>query len=460
MTHIVFLTLFLGLTSGTHPVELNVAGPVAAVELTLDGRNLTTLRQPPWFHVVPFGDDLRPHELVARALDADGRELARARQWINLPRPPAVVELILEEDALARPAAARVAWQSLTGERPAEIRLTLDGTPLAVDAQGRAPLPGLDLAVPHVLSAELRFAAEGTARRDVAFGGDWGAAISTGLTAVPVRLERPSREPSLAQLQQWLTAGEAPARVAALEEGPAEVLIVRALAAREAARKLGGGKGTGDVRASAGPVPTFNSPDDWQASQRYADSLRHELRLGAADRVRFLWPTAKTAASAILPTELFAGSREFGGDDGGLHWLLTQVYHPLELDVGQRFADAVAVAGLQAAGSNGRRAVVLVLGGDCSDASRYAPAEVRRYLAAIRVPLYVWSLADPAACPAVAAWGRAEGIATLPALRRAFLRLQEDLAAQRIVWIEGQLAPQAIGFLPGAGIAEVATPSR
>jgi hypothetical protein len=200
--------------------------------------------------------------------------------------------------------------------------------------------------------------------------------------------------------------------------------------------------------------------DDYQSALRYADDLRHDMRLGPEDRLRFLWPTAKSAAAATLPTELFAASQEFTAEDGGLHWLLTQVYHPLELAVGQRFADAAAVAGLQAAAGNRRRAVVVVLGGDCADASRYSPAAVRGYLAAIRVPLHVWSLAKPRDCPALAAWGEVEDISALPLLRRAAKRLREELEAQRIVWIEGQHPPQAVALAPGAGLLEVAPVAR
>jgi hypothetical protein len=455
MTQIAFLTLFLGLTSGIHPVEVTVAGPVDAVELLLDGQRVATLRQLPWRHQVEFGARLAPHELVARALDAQGRELARAGQWINLPRPPAEVEVLLEADVDGRPLAAHLAWESLTGARPEDVRLALDGQALAVDARGRAALPRLDLQATHVLSAELRFAAEGTARRDVAFGGEWGATVSS-LTAVPVRLARPGHEPSLEQLQAWLSAAGRPARVVAVEEGPAQVIVVRALAAREAARRLGGGKRRGAM-AAGGAVPTFNSSVDWQSAQQYADDLRHEMRLGRDDRLRFLWPTAKSATAATLPTELFAGSREFTAEDGGLHWLLTQIYHSLETETGQRFADAAAVAGIQAAAGNRRRAVVVVLGGDCADASRHDPAAVRGYLAAIRVPLYVWSTADLRHCPAAAAWGGAEPIYPLPNLRRAANRLREELAAQRIVWIEGQQPPQAVTLAAGAGVTEVAS---
>ncbi len=393
---------------------------------------------------------------MARALDGEGREAARAHQWVNLPRRPAEVEVMLETGREGRPVAARLVWDSLTGERPTAVRLAVDGRPLAVDAKGRALLPQLDPLAAHVLSVELDFASEGTARRDVAFGGDWGASVSSQLTAVPVRLAE-RREPSPEELAAALSAGGRPARVVAVESGPAQVLLVRALAAREASQKLGGRRrGAGVGATTTGPVPSLNSADDYQSALRYADDLRHEMKLGPEDRLRFLWPTARSAAAATLPTELFAASQEFTAEDGGLHWLLTQVYHPLEVATGQRFADAAAVAGLQAAAGNRRRAVVVVLGGDCADASRYSPAAVRGYLAAIRVPLYVWSLAKPRDCPALAAWGEVEDISGLPLLRRAAKRLREELEAQRIVWIEGQHPPQAIRVAGGRGVVEVA----
>src|SRR5215208_314117 len=96
MVQIAFLTLFLGLLTGSHPVELSVSGPVAAVELRLNGAPIGTVSGPPWVQRVDLGAGLLPHELVARALDADGNELARARQWVNLPRPAAEVSIAVE----------------------------------------------------------------------------------------------------------------------------------------------------------------------------------------------------------------------------------------------------------------------------------------------------------------------------------------------------------------------------
>lgn len=100
---IAFVTLFLGLTLGAYPVEVSVEGPVAAVELLLDGASVGRIAGPPWTGQVDFGTALQPHELVARALDAQGQEVARARQWINLPRPEAEAEVVLEGSAQGRP---------------------------------------------------------------------------------------------------------------------------------------------------------------------------------------------------------------------------------------------------------------------------------------------------------------------------------------------------------------------
>ncbi|MEM9598361.1 MAG: hypothetical protein AAGD06_29115, partial [Acidobacteriota bacterium] len=81
-----FVTLFLGLTFGVHPVQLTVTGDPVRVELRLDADVVATLDEPPWRAQVDFGSRLTPHELEAVAIGSDGAELGRARQWLNLPR--------------------------------------------------------------------------------------------------------------------------------------------------------------------------------------------------------------------------------------------------------------------------------------------------------------------------------------------------------------------------------------
>ena len=124
-----------------------VSGDVAAVELLVDGTVAARLAAPPWSARVDFGAELFPRELVARALDGEGSEVARAVQWVNLPRPQAEVQILIEPDAQGRPAAARLSWQSVTATAPDSILLTLDGRPLPVDGEGRATLPPTENAI-------------------------------------------------------------------------------------------------------------------------------------------------------------------------------------------------------------------------------------------------------------------------------------------------------------------------
>lgn len=436
---IAFVTLFLGLTLGAYPVEVSVEGPVAAVELLLDGASAGRIAGPPWTGQIDFGTALQPHELVARALDSQGQEISRARQWVNLPRPEAEVEIVLEGAMDGRPGAARLTWQSRTGAEPLSVRLTLDDQALTVGADGRAALPAYNPDVVHTLSADVRFPASVVARKDAVFGGQYGSLVSSELTAVPVQLAR-GRLPQPEAMRGWLLANGQPLTVAAVDQDPAEVIVIRDLGASEALKELG------DIRPRR-----VQDPNGALRTER--DYLRFEIGLRKEDEVRFLWPVPHAfsgAGGTGLPAELFDQSRAFTLKDGGLHWLLTRIV-PAETPGKQRLADAVAVAGLQAMAGSRPRAVVLVLGGRPEDASRYDPATVRRYLASIRVPLFVWAVEKGAAeSPALAGWGKVEDASNLNRFRSAVARLRETLEAQRIVWVEGTHLPQSISLAPTA----------
>src|SRR5436305_6185486 len=140
-----FLTLFFGLITGSYPVELAVSGPAAAVELTVYDRASDWLLGPPWKARINFGRTLAPHRIVARALDAEGKELARAEEWANLPHPLTKVEIVLESTKGEPPRAAKVVWANLHGEAPEAISLTFDGRPLQLDPARRVELPTHDL---------------------------------------------------------------------------------------------------------------------------------------------------------------------------------------------------------------------------------------------------------------------------------------------------------------------------
>jgi hypothetical protein len=428
---IAFASLFLGLIVGTRPVTVIVGNTVAAVEFELDGRTLGRLSKAPWTREVDFGMEFEPHELVARAFDEKGGEVALARQWINLPRPPAEVQLVLERDARGRAAWARVTFESILGVHPNRVSVTFDGKALPFEG-GRVAIPGHDPQSTHVLTAVVDYPDGVQTRNDLVIGGASSGEAGSELTAVPIRWnERDLPKP--AALRGRFLSHDRPLAVAAVEHGPAQVVVVRDLSCDEAQAALRRG-------ISFHP---FGDPS----------------RLDGKDRLQIVWPVARRFIMRGTSNELFDTSRGFSGKSSSFGFLLTRVDYPSgpNPDPPRRFTDAVAVAGLHAYGSYSRRAVVLVLRKSGRDDSVYQPAPVRRYLGTLRVPLFVWSLAEPAARPAAsAAWGETQDISTGPGLEKAVASLRRDLDRQSIVWLEGRHLPQDIVLRDGAdGLALV-----
>jgi hypothetical protein len=353
--------------------------------------------------------------------------VARTEQWINLPRPPAVVEIVLEAAEPGRRRLARLAWQSRTSDRPTSISLTLDGEPLTLDSQNRAVIPRAPRSgATRVLSAEVQFANFIVARKDVALGGQYGDEVATELTAVPVKLRKGAELPPVARLAGWFAADGKPLRATAVEAGPAHLQAVRAPGAVDRLFYL------------------------------FWHRLAHRrFLLQRGSRVRFLATTAKTYSGAGMSFELFDGSQDFDASEQGLPYLLAAVIEPKQEGRASRVADAVAVAGLQATDGAGPRAVLLILpGGGGEDKSRYSAKAVRRYLAALHVPLFVWSAGLPSDAT-LAAWGTVEDVSTPRRLEQAFRSLKQELDAQRVVLLEGRHLPQSI-VLAAPAAADVA----
>ena len=430
---IAFVTLLLGLISGPYPIEVKVSGPVATVEYLLDGAKVGQFARSPWVARVDLGKDLRPHELVARALDAEGKEIARATQWLNLPRPSAEVDVVLEKGEDGAPRAALLTWQSVNGAGPSTMSLTLDGKPLIVGADGRAALPHRDLKELHVLAAELRFPVGVAARKDVIYGGEYGSEVSSELTAVPVRLAGRAL-PALEQLGSWFTVTGQPAAAAAVEEGPGKVTAICLPSNTEVLARL---------------VPYQKGKPDMKD--------RNLMPLGPEDSFQFLSLSTTRYSDSRIPAELFQIAPPLSTADGGVFHFLTQerLREGWRAEPGVRIADAVAVAGLQASSENRRRAVLLILGRDVTDGSRYDPVMVRRYLRSIHVPLFVWSLRGSDTALAKA-WGPVEDISSRPRLNEAVRRLREELDAQRIVWLDGRHLPDSVALTPAAEGVEIA----
>jgi hypothetical protein len=427
---IAFLTLFLGLIAGIHPVAVSVTGPVASVEIELDGAPAGRARSAPWTVPVDFGAGLAPHELVAHALDTQGHEVSRTRQWINLPRSAAEVQILLDRNEKGVATGARLSWVSVFSEAPKTLTVTFDGRPLAVGGNETFALPAHDPSTTHLLSASVEFPKGLRGRADAVIGGRTASEAASELTAVAVRLPEKGAFAEASAFEGGLLRGATPLRPIALERGPAEVIVIRSLSNSEAIQHLGkGGRALFDQNRR-GTMPPFDP-----------DALRLDMRVGDSDRLSFLWPISQTFTSPAGQSELFAGSRFFNGRDQGIHWLLTRVSHPGAPGPDPKFADATAVAGLHALESCTRRAVVLVLGRKTADVSRYTPAMVRAYLEKIRVPLYVWTF-DPSGKPGP--WGAAEDVSNTAKLRDAVDRLRRDLESQAVVWVEGRYLPQQI----------------
>lgn len=421
-THLLFVTLFLGLVAGPQPVEVKVDDAVRSVAVVLDGRTVARLDAAPWRTIVDLGPSIVPQQLTAIAYDAKGEELARQSQTINLARPFAEAAIALEGER------ATVRWQHLYGEKPQEVRLLLDQKPLTLDRSFHATLPKLDLKAIHVLSAEVRFPDAVTARKELVFGGLYSDEMPTELSGILVTTAK--GDAGLADAQCF-KAGDAPVRAAAIERPESVVMIVRDPSPDEAAAHLAGSVG------------------------QALDAVRNGRVSGIDAKVRFVWPIAtRVRTSNESYSEVFAHSADLPGEKG-LQWYLTRVVGEAT-DAPLRLADAVAVAGVRALEGTRRRSVVLVVGRDRADASRHDAATVRRYLASIGVPLRVWSLVGPAP-EIVATWGTVEDISTLGGLLDAVVRLRRDLEQQRIAWLAADpVTALRVAAAPGCAFEPVA----
>lgn len=443
MQAVAFASLFLGLTLGQQPVTLVVGEGVAGVELLLDGEAVGELREPPWTLPIDLGAALAPHELVAVARDADGEEVGRASQWINLPRAPAEVEVVLAEGEGGRGAVAILAWESVLGREPRSVTATFDGAPLDTTDPRRLALPPHDPDRLHLLRVEIEFSANLGAVTEVVFGGDYGSRTATELTGVPVTLDRGRATPSPAEMAGWFQAAGRPVNPVAVEEGPAQVVVVMDRRAQESLRQLARAWHQGSLRGEGSFSERAIAGHRRGSGGRHYSPPRHDLRLGEGQVLRFLWPFSRGGGHEHVRYALFARSEDHPPEHGGLLWLLTAAQQPaFSLDE-QRLADAVAVAGMSAAARGRRRAVLLVLSDAPADASQLSAATVRGYLSRLGVPLVVWATGEVTE-QMEGDWGDVRSIRREHWLRAAVSHLSQSLERQRIVWLAGLHLPQQV----------------
>ena len=411
-SQIVFLSLFLGLTAGRHVVELQVAPGVHTIHMLLDDRAVAVLQQPPWRATVDFGSSIVPGKLVAIAYDAKDNEIARATQLINVPRPVAEFNITLQNDAAGAPATAQFKWEHLVGAKADSATLTVDGKPVPIDKSGTiARLPRLDMKRPHLIAGELKFEDGFVTRRELVVGGELTDTAEAEMTPIGVRQGRGATP----NLSDCFTSEGTPVRVGAVENSPGVVIFVLDPDPEDPLRKL--------------------NPQVGAAGLLQKMEVRHLFPLDPHTFMRVLFPIAeRRSTTSNAMAELFPPSKDVASDEGGLIWFLTRAYETLlDKTAPRQFTDAVGVAGLNAISGAHRRAVVLVLSSH-EDASAHSAASVRRYLASIGVPLFVWSPSGPRP-DMLAAWGEIDDISSRANLKSAVDRLRAELASQRVAWV-------------------------
>ena len=438
MQQLVFLTVFLGLVAGTQPVALSVPSEATSVELKLDGATVAQLTKPPWRANVDFGEALLPHRLEAVARDANGEVLGTVAQKVNAAAEPRELQLVLEGQK------ARIVWSHLDAAKPQEVRATVDGKRVEV-------APDLTVALPetagdgrvHVLHVSVRTE---WFQRDaqLMFGAIFEGTSSAALTAVPVRVRgKPARLGDIA-----CSAGGREVRAVALENLPAQVIVIRDPSPAGAASRL---KAFARSRESSGTVQStsqrhFGGSYGKVMQGSEGTSFDTAFALGPSDEIRFLWPVGREGKGE-LRSLLFPPSPWYSAADRfDLRELLTTVAVRLP-EKPPQYADAVAVAALQAAQSQRPRAVVLVLDPEAKDGSRLTPAAARAYADRLGVPLLVWSLGPTAPT----GWAAAARIDTAAGLRKAVYALRQELEAQRVLWVEGDFLAHEVAVV-GDGI--------
>jgi hypothetical protein len=417
---IVFLTLYLGLIAGRQPVRVQVSPEVKSVRILIDGREAAAIKAAPWSAMVDLGSSFEPRELVAVAYGRDGDETGRTSQIINLPRPPAELTIGLETDDQGVPVAATLRWEHVFAAKPSGATITIDGQKTQTDQKFHARLPRLNAAQPHVIAAEMRFEDGFVARSELVIAdGAVTGSISTELTPVLFSGMPPGK------LDGCLTSNGTPVETTAVETPDAEVFVVR-------------DPDVAEVRAVLDPnrISFLGSRNSLLA--------RDGMSLDPGTTMRYLWPVAQQIEDlGHIPSNVFETSAIMSWNGTSM---LTFMMYPYDTAnsilrrsvrdpkrTPRRFADAVAVAGINAVTGAHRRAVVLVLSKSV-DTSRSQPAGVRHYLNSIGVPLFVWSLTGPRPDLGTS-WGDADDISDPRQFQMAVRRVRASLASQHVAWV-------------------------
>lgn len=422
-----FATLFLSLVTGIHPVEVVVGEAVVSVEIVLDGESVGVIEGEPWKLECDFGRDPLPHELLAIARDESGRTVKTARQLVNLPKSQSELRLILLGAEGASPSAARLVIGSALFVEPENIAVGLDGTPLEFESPELIPLPKTDPSSHHIVTAEVEFTDGSTAHTAITFTQGASGATQAELTAVPIVVAG-NAAPTIEFLQDSFRVNGEIVKVSTVERPGGRIFMVRDQNASEQLQEMG-----------------------WFRDRRLSRSRRLEIWKGSrsikgrgAEEALFRSvvpiPSQLEAHEASLEKSFWI-SPLFRIEEAGLGWCASHIFpRPSNLAGGaknQQVAEALAIAGLKAAGSGRPRVVVLVVGDKKHDASLFGIEATKQFLRALNVPLVIWST-EPAAAQR---WGGGTPVDSPKRISRAAKGVVEALDQQWIVWIEGLHVP-------------------
>jgi hypothetical protein len=420
---LIFVTLFLSLTRGVQPVELRVTGPVDRVELRLDGTLTAEIKGPPWKTDVDFGAAIKPHELVATAYDASGHRIGAISQVINVPRPRTELAVLIERGPARRPIRLRLAWKSAVPLALRRASVVVDGKPVVVGLDRTAELPRLDLSRTHMVHAEVEFSGGSMARKDIALGGEYMERSQTELTAVAVVLDEQAAGPGVSELEGAVLARGKPVCVVAIDQTPVTVVTV--------------------IGAEVRPRWTEVLRTYWASR----NSNSQAGRLVGTDTLIEVEPVPRTVMNreqeivTLFPSYVDSRFSRYAL----LNAIARYGYGGVLSAEHERFAEAVAVGGLDAAADNQRRAVIAVASLYDLASSHTLAAKIRDYLRTLGVPFLLWTPDRQVALRYTGPWGRAEYVSMADGrLVEAKVAVRKSLERQRIIWVAGTYLPQEI----------------
>ena len=423
-----FVSLLIGLVVGPRQVEMTVQGPVAVVEVALDGRLTHRITEEPWIVEVDFGARLVPHRLTATAFDGDGRAVDSTYQIVNYSRASFEAAIVLDEGEEKTVRTGRVIWRGALDEPPRRIALTFDNQPLEVDSGGGFVLPEHDPGALHVVESTVTFADGSTGIADLTFGGQFVDQTTTALTAVPLTASK-KIDWRQERVGGWLEIEGQPAEVFTLSQPQGVAVVVRDHRLERATRSVlpwrdnalrrpFQSSGSLDYRVMAiGTRPLQTAPGTFRLTHPAKVDPRYGLR-------RIL-----LHEGPLVPNKGVDGRKLVKKE--------------------QKLWDCLAVAGLNAARRNTPRVVVLMISDKLNDFGQLSALQAVDYLRSIHVPLLVWAPAEKH----LSSFG-------LNGVDRSYLgvtglgELEADLgrmlASQIIVWVKGERLPNEVSLSPAA----------